>query len=142
MGSGAAALLHVAIVLGGPDWYRFFGAGEGMARRAAMGSAVPTIVTIGIAIVLGTWALYGLSGAGVIGRLPSVRVVVTAIAAVYLARGVLGVPIVLFAGGPYMHELRGRMTFMVLSSVVCLGLGFCHAAGAADLWRRSPVRRA
>ena len=27
-----AALLHVACIVGGPAWYRFFGAGERMAR--------------------------------------------------------------------------------------------------------------
>ena len=35
--SGLAALLHVAAIVGGPDWYRFFGAGEGMAGAAERG---------------------------------------------------------------------------------------------------------
>ncbi len=61
--TGVAALLHVAIILGGPDWYRFFGAGEGMARLAARGSIYPTILTAGIAAILGVWMLYALSGA-------------------------------------------------------------------------------
>src|SRR5215208_488965 len=67
--SGAASLLHVAIILGGPDWYRFFGAGERMARLAANGSPYPVMVTAGIALVLALWSLYALSGARVIGRL-------------------------------------------------------------------------
>ena len=142
IGSAAAALLHMAIIVGGPDWYRFFGAGEGMARRAASGSPVPTIVTSAIALVLGTWALYGLSGAGVIVRLPFVRAIVTAVAAVYLARGVLGVPVVFMGESRYMHELRGKLTFMVLSSVACTVLGLCYGAGAVALWRRWPDRRA
>ena len=29
--SGIAGLLHLAIILGGAPWYRFFGAGERMA---------------------------------------------------------------------------------------------------------------
>jgi hypothetical protein len=29
--SAIAALLHAAVIAGGPDWYRFFGAGEEMA---------------------------------------------------------------------------------------------------------------
>ena len=64
LGTGAAAMLHVAIVLGGPEWYRFFGAGERMARMAARGSITPAVLTLAIAAVLGVWALYGLSGAG------------------------------------------------------------------------------
>ena len=35
--SVVAALLHIACIFGGPDWYRFLGAGEGMARAAARG---------------------------------------------------------------------------------------------------------
>ena len=135
--TGAASALHVAIVVGGPDWYRFFGAGEHMARLAARGSAYPAVVTTGIAVVLGTWALYALSGAGVVRRLPLLRVALVLIAAIYLTRGVLGVPFVLLVDDPYTTELRARMTFMLVTSAVCVALGLCYAVGAASAWRRS-----
>jgi len=134
--TGVAALLHVGIILGGPDWYRFFGAGEHMARLAARGSPYPAVVTAAIAIVLGIWTLYALSGAGMIRRLPFVRLALVLIAAIYLARGILGVPLVLIMEDPYANELRARMTFMVLSSAVCVGLGLCYAFGAALACRR------
>jgi len=35
--SVAASLLHIGCIIGGPDWYRFFGAGEEMAQAAARG---------------------------------------------------------------------------------------------------------
>ncbi|CAA9321878.1 MAG: hypothetical protein AVDCRST_MAG89-1678, partial [uncultured Gemmatimonadetes bacterium] len=107
--TGAAALLHVGIILGGPDWYRFFGAGEQMARLAARGSIYPTIVTAGIAVILGVWALYAFSGAGIIRRLPLLRLALALIAAVFLARGILGVPIVMLVDDPYTNELRAKM---------------------------------
>ena len=129
--TGAAALLHLAIILGGPAWYRFFGAGERMARLAARGAAGPAVLTAGIAGVLAAWALYGLSGAGVIRRLPLLRPALVLIAGVYGARGLLGVPAVLLADGPYAEELRGRMPFVVGTSLACLALGLCYAAGAA-----------
>src|SRR3546814_7186468 len=44
--SVAAALLHIACIFGGPDWYRFFGAGEGMARAAARGDLRPKLITL------------------------------------------------------------------------------------------------
>ena len=135
--TGVASLLHLAIILGGPDWYRFFGAGERMARLAARGSVYPTVITAGIATVLAAWALYALSGAGLIRRLPFLTPVLTLIATVYLARGIVGIPAVLFMGGPYASQLRARMMFMVVSSVICLFLGSCYAAGAAALWKRS-----
>lgn len=134
--TGAASLLHVGIIFGGPDWYRFFGAGERMARLSARGSVYPAVITAGIALVLGVWALYGLSGAGVVRRLPLLRLALVLIACVYFARGTLGIPAVLFVGGPYTNELRGRMTFMVVSSLVCILLGLCYAFGAARVWRR------
>jgi hypothetical protein len=133
--TGAASLLHVAIIFGGPDWYRFFGAGERMARLAARGSFYPTIVTAAIAAVLAVWTLYALSGAGAIRPLPFLRPGLVLIAAVFLARGVLGIPMVLFTNGPYANELKERMTFMAVTSAVCIAVGLCYAAGAARVWR-------
>jgi putative oxidoreductase len=129
--TSVAALLHVGMIFGGPDWYRFFGAGERMARLSARGSTYPTLVTAGIAAILGLWALYALSGAGVIRPLPLRRLVLALIAAIYLTRGAVGVPVVLFVDNPYTNELKGRMTFMVVSSTICICLGLCYAVGAA-----------
>ncbi len=128
--TGIASLLHVAIIAGGPDWYRFFGAGERMAGQAALGSPYPAITTAGIAAVLALWALYGLSGAGVIRQLPLLRLALVLIAAVYLLRGVLGIPMVLLVDDPYTMQLRAKMTFMVVSSAFYIGLGLCYAIGA------------
>ncbi len=140
--TGIAALLHLAIIWGGPAWYRFFGAGERMARFAARGSLYPLIVTSCIAAVLGLWTIYALSGAGIIRRLPQLRLVLMLIAAILLARGLLGIPMVLLVDDPYMQELRARTTFMVVSSAICVGLGLCYALGAAAAGDRSASRRA
>ena len=45
------SLLHLLIIIGGAEWYRFFGAGEGMATQAEQGSMMPALVTLGIALV-------------------------------------------------------------------------------------------
>ncbi len=137
--TGVASLLHVAIILGGPDWYRFFGAGEGMARLAARGSIYPAVATAGIAAMLGVWTIYALSGAGVIRRLPFVRLALCLIAGIFLTRGLLGIPVVLAVEDPYLHELRARMTFMAVSSAVCICLGLCFAVGAVDNSRRQSI---
>lgn len=137
--TGVAALLHVAMIFGGPGWYRFFGAGERMARLAAGGSLYPTVVTACIAAILGVWALYGLSGAGVVGRLPFLPLALTLIATVFLSRGIFGIPAVLLVDHPYTNELKARMTFMVVSSAICIGLGVCYAVGAAQAWKMSPA---
>ena len=131
------------MIIGGAEWYRFFGAGERMARLALRGSSYPAVVTATIAVILGLWAAYGLSAAGLIRRLPLLRPALLVIAAVYLTRGLLGVPVVLILTGPYIDELKGRLPFMIVSSLVCIALGACYAAGAAALSNVSgaPTRR-
>ena len=61
----AIALLHVVVVLIGPDAYSFFG-GPGLARQAESGSWQPALMTLVLAWLFVVFAVYGLSGAGVI----------------------------------------------------------------------------
>lgn len=56
--SAAAALLHIAVIFGGAEWYRFVGAGEGMAQLAARGSLTPHLITFGIVVGLAISAAY------------------------------------------------------------------------------------
>ena len=123
--SAIAALLHIGVIVGGPDWYRFFGAGEGMARMAEAGSPVPALVTAAIAVVLAIWAAYAFAGAGLIRRLPLMRTALVAISAIYLARGLLIVPVLLTPGAP---------AFDVWSSLIVLGFGLVYAIGTARAW--------
>ena len=128
--TAAASLLHVGIIIGGPSWYRFFGAGERMAQQAARGFIFPTLITAAIAAALACCALYAFSAAGAIRRLPLLRVALPLIAAVFLARGLLGVPAVLLIDSAYTHELRAKITFMVMTSIICVVIGVCYAAGS------------
>ena len=134
LGSLAICLLHVCIVMGGPDWYRFFGAGEEMAQMAEKGSIYPAILTLGIAGMFALWAGYAFSGAGVIGRLPLPKVVLSAISAIYLLRGVGGIPMIFLSPTPHSHELSERMAFMLATSILSLALGVLHAVGMKQSW--------
>jgi hypothetical protein len=127
--SALAALLHVAIVFGGPDWYRFFGAGEDMARAAERGMMRPAIFALGIAAILLIWSLYAFAGAGLIRRLPLLRTGLVAISAVYLLRALAPIPTALLA--------PGRMTVFILwSSLIVLVYGLAYAIGT---WRAWPL---
>jgi hypothetical protein len=127
--SAGAALLHVAIVFGGPGWYRFFGAGEGMARAAERGHARPALYAIGIAAILLIWAAYAFSGAGLIRRLPLLRTALVAISAVYLARALVPLPMLLF--------WPGRLdAFVLWSSAIVLVYGLAYAIGTWAAWPR------
>lgn len=127
--SGLAALLHVGIIIFGAPWYRFFGAGENMARLAESGSWYPAAITAGIAAVLAAWALFALSGAGLIHPLPFLKPALCAITVVYLLRGLVIVPLFLLA--------RARATqFWVWSSAICLAYGLVHLIGLTQVWQR------
>ena len=124
----AAAIVHVACIFGGPDWYRFFGAGEPIARAAERGSWVPAIMTLGIASILAIWAAYAFAGAGLIPRLPLMRSALVAISLVYLARGLM----------VFYPPLLGRndlsLTFVIWSSLIVLTLGVAYAMGTWRAW--------
>jgi len=126
--SAIAALLHVGCIIFGPSWYRFFGAGERLAQLAAAGSAVPTVMTAGIAAVLSLWAAYALSGAGIIARLPLIRVALCAIAGIYLVRGAAGLVFAAVAPG------ERSVAFWVWSSLICLGIGALYLVGTRQVW--------
>ena len=130
----AAALLHLAVIAGGPDWYRFFGAGEGMARAAARGSLMPAVITLGIAGILAIWAAYAFAGAGVIRRLPLMRTALVVISAIYLARGMLIL-------SPSASD-QPDATFMLWSSLVVLGYGIAYAVGTWRAWPHLSKREA
>ena len=125
--SVVAALLHLACIFGGPDWYRFFGAGEGMARAAAHGLWRPTLITLVIAAVLLVWAAFAFSGAGWLPRLPLLRTGLVAITAVYLLRGLVFIPLNLW------RPTHGT-SFAIWSSAIVLVYGIVHAVGTLRAW--------
>jgi hypothetical protein len=125
--SALAALLHIGVIAGGPDWYRFFGAGEGMAILAERGSIRPTLITLGIAAVLAIWAAYAFSGAGLLPRLPLLRTGLVVISAIYLLRGLVLVPALVLNWG-------GVTPFVLWSSLIVLVYGIAYAVGTWIAW--------
>jgi hypothetical protein len=126
--SGAAAVLHIAIIFGGPDWYRFFGAGEKMAHAAQFGSVRPTLFAVAIAAVLLAWALYAFSGAQLIRPLPLLRTGLVVISTIYLARALA--PVAFLIVRP-----DAISPFWIWSSLVVLVYGACYAVGTWQAWR-------
>jgi len=125
--SAAAALLHLAVIAGGPDWYRFFGAGEEMARMAEEGRLTPHLITVGIAAVLAAWAAYAFAGAGLIRRLPLMRTALVAITSIYLLRGLAIVPALL-------QEPAAGDSFAIWSSLIVLVYGIAYTLGTWRAW--------
>jgi hypothetical protein len=134
--SAAAALLHLATIVGGGDWYRFFGAGEALASADERGSWVPAALTLGIAMLLGLWALYAFAGAGLIRRLPLMRTALVLISLIYVARGLMVLDPVGFSG-PGLSP-----SFVLWSSLIVLTIGLTYAIGTWRGWSFLSLRTA
>jgi hypothetical protein len=131
--SASLAALHVAIIAAGGPAYRYFGAGEGMARLAEQGSVTPTLLTSGLTLVFATWAAYAFSGAGFLPRLPLLRTALVAIGCVYTARGLLLGPQAawFFAGQREAVPLR-----QLVFSLAALTIGLAYLIGTQQSWAR------
>jgi hypothetical protein len=123
--SALAAVAHLACIAGGSAWYRVLGAPPEMVRAVEFGSWRPAIATAAIAAVLAVWAAYALAGAGIIRRLPLLRLALIVVTAVYLLRGLMFRPALL--GRPDLSE-----SFALVSASIVLAMGLVHAIG---LWR-------
>jgi hypothetical protein len=131
--SAFASLLHIVVIVGGPAWYRFFGAGEAMATMAEQGSMTPTLLTLGIAAILAIWAAYAFSGAGLLPRLPLLRTGLVVISTIYLLRGLVLVPALAL-------DFGGVTPFVLWSSLIVLVYGLAYAIGTWLAWSSLSAR--
>lgn len=130
--SAAVAALHAAIALIGARAYRYFGAGERMARLAERGSLWPTAVTLLLTLIFALWAAYAFSGADRIGRLPALKTSLVLIGAVYTLRGLVLMPqIALFLGGA--GTVPPRHLFFSAASLL---IGLLYLFGTYRAWPR------
>lgn len=132
--AAAGAVLHIAILFGGPEWYAFFGAPRGLVEMARAGHPRAPISCLVIAAFLSVLAAYAFSAAGAIRRLPLLRLVCAGVAAVLLLRGVLFVPLTLWRPDLLARvcDCREVNTFIVVTSLLCLAMGVGFALGALD----------
>jgi hypothetical protein len=126
--SALASLAHLGCIVFGGDWYRFFGAGEQMAQLAEQGHWYPTVVTLVISSIIAIWALYALSGAGVIFKLPLLRLGLCVISGIYVIRGLS-----FFVLMPYFSN---SITFWIVSSSICLFIGLMYSIGTYQTWNK------
>ncbi len=114
------AILHIYVILQGPWAYRYFGAGEELAKMAEQGSYLPMLLTSFITLVFAIFALYCLAGAGWDLRLPFLRFSLVGIATMFTLRGSL-----LLAAAALGMKVS---SFDLWSSVVSLAIGLLHCA--------------
>jgi hypothetical protein len=136
--SVAIAALHVVIVFFGAPAYRYFGAGEDMARQAEAGSLVPGALTLVIAVVFTVFALYAFAGAGRFRRLPLLRTGLVAISAIYLVRGLSLLPEL----ARYAQDSGAVLPRNLAFSFTSLVIGLLYLAGTVFLWPSLRARQA
>jgi hypothetical protein len=125
-----AAALHFACIFWGTNGFRFLGAGEPIISMSAAGHWYPPFIAVVIGTILAIWALYALSGAGVIFPLPYLRLALVTITAVYLLRA-LAFPLL----KPVFPD--NSATFWFVTSAVCLVIGLTHLVGLVQVWQRT-----
>jgi hypothetical protein len=98
-----------------------------MVSLAEKGSIQLTLITSGLVFVLFFWSLYAFSGAGVILRLPLMRLALVLITLLYVVRGIGGFFLV--------NSPLGRSPeFWIWSSLICLFFGIIHLIGLIQQW--------
>jgi hypothetical protein len=130
-GSLGVAALHVAIPLIGTEAYRFFGA-PNMAEIVEAGVALrAALITFSLAAIFAVWGLYALSGAGVLRRLPLLRLGLLVIGGIYTLRGLLLIQEIIASIQGKMREPQYFMWF----SVVSLVIGIFYLTGTIRAWK-------
>jgi hypothetical protein len=127
----AGALLHVAVLVAGPEWIAFVGAPPEIVASARAGTWLAPVGTLAITLLLIGLALCCLSAGGLIRRLPFARAVLVPFAAIFVLRGLIIVPAL----------LQGRVNWRAASDLFILGssgailvIGLALVAGLTARW--------
>jgi hypothetical protein len=118
----AGVAVHVGAVIAGPSWFEFFNAPPAVLASARAGTWLAPLSTLAIAGLMGLCGLYAASAAGLVRRMPLLRLGLTGMAVICLVRALL-LP-VLAVQHP---ELRN--TFEVVSALIWGAAGVGFAAG-------------
>ena len=133
LSSSGVAVLHLVIAFAGAPAYRYFGAGERMARLQERGSLWPAFVTVLLTLMVAFWAAYAFSGARLIARLPALKQGLVLIGAIYALRGLALIPQAVLLVSGASPSLRPRH---LLFSLVSLLIGLLYLLGVR---RDSPL---
>lgn len=99
------------------------------------------ILALVVAFVFALWGLYGLAGAGIIRRLPLLRLGLIVIGAIYLLRGIPLIPMLLIMSG-IIRDSQIITAQAVIASLVSLLIGLAYLIGTIAAWptlsRRTP----
>ncbi len=127
--SMGVSALHLLMIPFGSQAYRFFGAGERMAREADAGLWIPHIITFIIAMVFLLFGMYAWSGTGFIRKLPFLKPVLLAITGIYILRGIALFPEV------YFYFIATHPLRFIIFSGAALWIGVFYVFGLKQNWQ-------
>ena len=102
-----------------------------MADMAAAGQAWPAVLTSFITLAFAVWGLYAFSGAGLIRRLPFLRLGLVLIASIFILRGLGVLPQLYWL----LTSSRPVEVRHIVFSLVSLTVGVFYALGAILSWK-------
>ena len=114
-----------------PKWSAFFGAGDALVSNPLL----LLVAGIGMTIVFAICGFYGLSGGGVIRRLPLLRLGIFFIGAVYFYRGIPVVFHMLSMFGILPSDV-GVSLLSLYTSLVSMVIGIVYWAGFTIGWKQ------
>jgi len=130
---GIIALGHIAIIFGGAEWFRAFGAGERMATMAENGSFLPALSAFAIAVILMVWSLYAYCGATCRFRLPFLKSCLLIISSIFILRGVVGIASLFLPRDGHVFSTYD-FYFMLITSAGSFYLGITYLIGVLKQW--------
>ncbi|WP_108821034.1 hypothetical protein [Dysgonomonas sp. Marseille-P4361] len=122
------AIAHVVGLFWAQEMYDYTGVGENMQRNAEIHPLLPTAMTVFVAIFFLIFGLYGLSAAGIVKKLPFLKLGVFTIAAIYLVRGIVGSVINIGFESSFIW-------YHLLFSLCALGIGVLYLLGGLQIWK-------
>jgi hypothetical protein len=131
------AAIFQAIIAFVPEWSAAFGAGDALAHNP------PLLLAFGllVALLLVIYGLYGLSGAGIIRRLPLLRLGLFVIGLAYSTVGIFFVPQVLAMLG-ILPATQPVPIYMLLVSLGAFVAALAYLIGLAVSWKRLSMKPA
>lgn len=124
--AGLAAIWHLLMIIGGPNWYAFARAPQYVVESAKEGTFIAPVGAVTIAILMFACAAYSFSGAGLIAKIPLLKSALATIAFICLVRGLYI--------SPLFYAVKTLGTWHLIASSVWFFVGVCFSFGVINLF--------
>jgi hypothetical protein len=125
--AGLAAIWHLLMIIGGPNWYAFARAPQYIVDSAKEGTFIAPVGAVAIAILMFTCAVYAFSGAGLIAKIPLLTLALSMISLICVARGLYI--------SPLFFSIKRLGAWHLVASATWFFVGICFFFGVIKQFR-------